>query len=271
MALAVIADMVPLRERGRYQGYFADAMTTANALGPILGGFFAQALSWPWIFWINLPVGLAACILSSCDLVRLPFPARRVTVDWASAVLIVAAVTLILIGIGDFDAIKAWPSLRSMISGRPASSHTACSLEFKPPLVRPIRRGTARFEQTGRRPMRLEVGRIDHQPVGLSTLSSEFGEYPAEHAQTASADEAVEDRLIRTVVFRRISPAQIIPDHRDDPADQFAVIDPRHSMRQRKIGLDPVHLHLRKQKQIAHGDALRRHQRISRSPEPQRT
>jgi len=100
MAL-VIADLVPPRERGRYQGYFAGIMTTANALGPILGGFLAQELSWSWIFWINLPVGLVACVLSSRHLVRLKIPSRRVAVDWSGAVLTVVAVTVMLIGIDE--------------------------------------------------------------------------------------------------------------------------------------------------------------------------
>src|SRR5262245_29009990 len=88
MALVVIADLVPPRERGRYQGYFAGVMTTANALGPILGGFLAQELSWSWIFWINLPIGLVACALSSRHLVRLKAPSQRFAIDWIGARLI---------------------------------------------------------------------------------------------------------------------------------------------------------------------------------------
>ena len=110
MALVVIADLVPPRERGRYQGYFAGTMTTANALGPILGGFLAQELSWSWIFWINLPVGLVACALSSRHLVRLKIPSRRVAVDWSGAVLTVVAVTVMLIGIDELKKSADWSS-----------------------------------------------------------------------------------------------------------------------------------------------------------------
>ena len=110
MALVVIADLVPPRERGRYQGYFAGVMTTANALGPILGGFLAQELSWSWIFWINLPIGLVACALSSRHLVRLKAPSQRFAIDWIGAVLTVVAVTVMLIGIDELKKSADWSS-----------------------------------------------------------------------------------------------------------------------------------------------------------------
>lgn len=101
MALVVISDLVPPHDRGRYQGYFAGTMTVANALGPILGGVLTQDLSWRWIFWIDLPVGLVAWLLSSRYLVRLTTPFRRVAVDWIGVVLIIASITFLLISIGD--------------------------------------------------------------------------------------------------------------------------------------------------------------------------
>jgi len=56
--------------------------------------------------------------------------------------------------------------------------------------------------------MRLEVGGVDHQPRRLGAFARQFGEYPVEHAKPAPADEAVVDRLVRTVGLRRIAPAQ---------------------------------------------------------------
>jgi hypothetical protein len=64
------------------------------------------------------------------------------------------------------------------------------------------------------------------------------------NGQAAPADKAVVDRLVRAVGGRRITPAQPVPDHEDDAADDPAVIDPRNGMRQWEIWLDPAHLRL---------------------------
>ena len=110
VAQAALADIIPPRERGRYQGYFASVFVTSNALGPVLGGFFAHDLTWQWIFWINLPLGFAAYALSSRALRRLSTPARRAAIDWAGAILILAATTPILLGVGNAERAGGWGS-----------------------------------------------------------------------------------------------------------------------------------------------------------------
>src|SRR5262249_8606054 len=57
---AVIGDVVPPRDRGRYQGFFGAVFGVSTVIGPLLGGFFVDHLSWRWIFYVNLPIGIAA-------------------------------------------------------------------------------------------------------------------------------------------------------------------------------------------------------------------
>ena len=108
---AAVADVIPPRERGRYQGYFSSVMAISNLLGPVLGGFFADYLTWHWIFWINLPFGALALVLCNRNLRRLPRPRRKPVIDWLGATLIVAAATPILIGVGRVQAAGGWGQL----------------------------------------------------------------------------------------------------------------------------------------------------------------
>src|SRR5579885_542242 len=58
--MAVVGDIIPPRERGRYQGYFGAVFGVSTVIGPLLGGFFVDNLSWRWIFYVNLPIGALA-------------------------------------------------------------------------------------------------------------------------------------------------------------------------------------------------------------------
>jgi MFS family permease len=62
LALAIIGDLVPPRERGRYQGIFASVMGLAMIAGPLTGGFITDNLSWRWAFYVNLPLGAIALV-----------------------------------------------------------------------------------------------------------------------------------------------------------------------------------------------------------------
>ncbi len=93
MAQAAIADVVSPRERGRYQGYMAGAWGVASIAGPVVGGYVTQHLSWRWLFWANLPLGLVAMFLCDRALRLLPVRGGRANIDGLGAALIVGAVT----------------------------------------------------------------------------------------------------------------------------------------------------------------------------------
>ena len=97
LSMALVGDLVPPRERGRYQGLFGAVFGTTSVLGPLLGGVFAEHLGWRWVFYVNLPVGLAALVVIATTL-RVPARARRPAVDYPGIALIAAvAACLVLV------------------------------------------------------------------------------------------------------------------------------------------------------------------------------
>jgi EmrB/QacA subfamily drug resistance transporter len=96
IALGIIGDIIPPRERGRYQGYFGAVFGVSSVAGPLLGGWLTDGPGWRWIFYINLPIGIAALIVTSIAL-KLPIVRREHVIDYAGAGLIVGAVTSLLL------------------------------------------------------------------------------------------------------------------------------------------------------------------------------
>ena len=96
-AQTIVGDVVPPRQRGRYQGIFGATFGVASVLGPLIGGFFVDNLSWRWVFYINLPIGIVALLVTSAVLPGRLSKTRHV-IDYAGTALIGAsAVCLVLL------------------------------------------------------------------------------------------------------------------------------------------------------------------------------
>lgn len=97
LSMAIVGDLVPPRERGRYQGLFGAVFGTTSVLGPLLGGLFTEHLSWRWVFYVNLPVGAVALAVIA-GVLRIPRRGERHVIDYLGTFLIASvAICLVLV------------------------------------------------------------------------------------------------------------------------------------------------------------------------------
>jgi EmrB/QacA subfamily drug resistance transporter len=119
MALAIIGDIVPARERARYQGYFIAVFGTSSVLGPLVGGFFADQQTllgidgWRWVFLVNVPIGLAAFVVVS-RVLHLPHIRRERRIDWVGALTLAVCLVPLLI-VAEQGRTWGWGSQHSLI------------------------------------------------------------------------------------------------------------------------------------------------------------
>ena len=93
----VISDVVTPRERGQYQAYFSGVWTAAGIGGPVLGGVFAEHLHWSMVFWINLPLGVAALAMLLPKMRKIPVFHRKREVDWLGGILLMASAVVFML------------------------------------------------------------------------------------------------------------------------------------------------------------------------------
>ena len=111
--MTVAGDIYTVRERAKTQGYLASVWAIASVAGPTMGGLFSQFLSWRWIFWINVPLGLLALWMLWRNY-RQPFERHRRPIDYAGAVLLTAALVLLVLALLEGGNAWAWDSWQSV-------------------------------------------------------------------------------------------------------------------------------------------------------------
>ncbi|MEW2384461.1 MDR family MFS transporter [Micromonospora sp. NPDC047707] len=109
LAFTIISDVVPPRERGRYQGLFGAVFGISSVAGPLVGGYFAET-DWRWIFYINVPLAILAIVVCSRVLRLVPFTRRQHAIDWLGAALLVAGVSSLLLALSWGGNEYAWGS-----------------------------------------------------------------------------------------------------------------------------------------------------------------
>jgi EmrB/QacA subfamily drug resistance transporter len=96
LSMTILGDVISPRERGRYQGYMAGVFSVATILGPLVGGLLVDFAHWRWIFFMNLPLGIAGLVVSHRTL-RLPFTRRQARIDVVGSVSLLVWVTALVV------------------------------------------------------------------------------------------------------------------------------------------------------------------------------
>ncbi len=107
LAFAIIGDVIPPRERGRYVGFMTSVFTMSSIVGPLLGGVIVDNTSWRWIFLINVPLGIGALLITSSAL-RLPWVKQPHKVDYIGATLLVGGVCSLILAMAWAGDVYGW-------------------------------------------------------------------------------------------------------------------------------------------------------------------
>ena len=129
LSQTVIGDLVPPKERARYAAWISGTWAVASIAGPLLGGAFAEHLHWSLIFWINLPLGLAAMAIINNPLKKLPVTAHKHRIDGWGAMLLVAATALLLLALNWGGSAFSWtsPQILGLLASSAAPSRSTCT------------------------------------------------------------------------------------------------------------------------------------------------
>ncbi|WP_420033472.1 DHA2 family efflux MFS transporter permease subunit [Streptomyces sp. cg28] len=109
LSMAIVGDIVPPRERGKYQGLFGAVFGATSVLGPLLGGLFTEHLSWRWVFYVNLPLGVVALIVIAAAL-HIPVRSQKHRIDYLGTLLIASVATCLVLVASLGGTTWAWGS-----------------------------------------------------------------------------------------------------------------------------------------------------------------
>ncbi|MEP6704023.1 MAG: MFS transporter, partial [Acidobacteriota bacterium] len=96
LGMTIIGDTFTLEERAKMQAYFSGVWGLSSIIGPIVGGFITDQISWRWVFFINLPIGVVAAVIIGVAL-REPKRHSKPTIDYAGAILLMTAISLLML------------------------------------------------------------------------------------------------------------------------------------------------------------------------------
>jgi EmrB/QacA subfamily drug resistance transporter len=113
LSQAIIGDVVSPRERGKYQGAFGAVFGVSSVAGPLLGGFFVDNLSWRWVFYVNVPIGIVALIVIAIVLPKTKVAGRPI-IDYAGIALLAGAATCIVLVTSFGGTVWAWDSAQAI-------------------------------------------------------------------------------------------------------------------------------------------------------------
>ena len=113
MAITIAGDIYTVAERSKVQGYIASVWGASSVIGPTLGGLFSQYLTWQWIFFVNVPLGLAAAWLLGRSFHESVAPTSH-RIDWAGGVLLTGSMSLLILALLEGGNAWAWDSAQSV-------------------------------------------------------------------------------------------------------------------------------------------------------------
>ena len=96
LGMTIIGDIFTLRERAKMQAYFSGVWGLSSVIGPVVGGFITDQISWRWVFWVNIPIGVIAALIIGLAL-KEPKRTETPTIDYAGAALLMIAISLLML------------------------------------------------------------------------------------------------------------------------------------------------------------------------------